>query len=71
MRADDEACDDVAQHHRLFEAVEKDGHHARDQHDHSEILDEINGMHGGELLFAMRGTAGPRAGISLGSCGTV
>ncbi|MNF62028.1 hypothetical protein D3C84_436970 [compost metagenome] len=63
MRADDEAGEDVAQHHRLFEAVEKDGHQARDQHDHGEILDEGNGMHGDRLLFCYARYSGPARGL--------
>ena len=45
VRADDDAGDDVAQHHRLFETVEEDGDHAGDQHDHRQILDEVDGVH--------------------------
>ena len=52
VRADDEAGDDVAEDHRLAQAVEEDSDHTRHQHDHGEVLDEIDGMHGG----------GPRSG---------
>ncbi|MCY1440052.1 hypothetical protein D9M71_563110 [compost metagenome] len=50
MRADDEAGDDVAQHHGLLEAVKENGDHASDQHDDCQVLDEADGMHGVILL---------------------
>ncbi len=48
--ADDEAGDDVAQHHRLLEAMKQDGHHPGHQHDHGQVLDKADGVHGEGLL---------------------
>jgi hypothetical protein len=56
VRANDETGDDVAEHHRLFEAVKQHGHHTRDQHDHCQILNKTDGMHGvGSLNDMARG----------------
>jgi len=52
VRADDEAGDNVAQHHRLLEAVKNYGDHASDHHDDCQVLDEADGMHGVILLFS-------------------
>ncbi len=48
--ADDEAGDDVTQHHRLLEAVKQDGDHPCHQHDHGQVLDKADGVHGEGLL---------------------
>ncbi|MNN74383.1 hypothetical protein D3C81_1905770 [compost metagenome] len=55
VRADDETGNDVAQHYWLLEAVEENGHYPGDQHDHCQILDEADGMHGAILLFRCPG----------------
>jgi len=52
VRANDEAGDNVTQHHRLFEAVKKNGDDASDQHDDCQVLDEADGMHGVILLIS-------------------
>ncbi|MND89386.1 hypothetical protein D3C80_814400 [compost metagenome] len=50
VRADNKAGDNVTQYHRLLEPVEKDGDHTGDQHDHCQVLDKADGMHGVALL---------------------
>ena len=50
MRADNKAGDDITQYDRLLEAVKQDGHHTGNQHDHRQVLDEADGMHGVVLL---------------------
>ncbi|MNV86351.1 hypothetical protein D3C71_1803790 [compost metagenome] len=52
VRTDDETRDDIAQDHRLFEPMKQHGHHARHQHDHCQILNETDGMHGEGSLMA-------------------
>ncbi len=47
MRTDNEARHDITEHHWLPETVKKDGHHAGHQHDYCQVLNEIDGMHGG------------------------
>ncbi|MNH37065.1 hypothetical protein D3C79_979210 [compost metagenome] len=54
VRADDETGNDVAQHYWLLEAMKQNGHYPGDQHDHCQILDEADGMHGAILLFVAR-----------------
>ncbi|MNY26048.1 hypothetical protein D3C86_1598740 [compost metagenome] len=49
VRANDETGDDVSQHHRLFQPMEDHGYHTCDQHDHCQILNETDGMHGVRL----------------------
>ncbi len=48
VRADDEPGNDIAEYNRLPEAMEQNGHHTGHQHDHCQILNKIDGMHGGE-----------------------
>ena len=48
--ADNEAGNDVAQHHRLLEAVKQDGDHPCHQHDHGQVLDKADGVHDEGLL---------------------
>ncbi|WP_342030470.1 hypothetical protein [Pseudomonas sp. SST3] len=48
--ADNEAGNDVAQHHRLLEAVKQDSDHPCHQHDHGQVLDKADGVHDEGLL---------------------
>ncbi|MNG81736.1 hypothetical protein D3C79_403940 [compost metagenome] len=50
VRTDNEACNDVAQHDGLLEPMKENRDHPGNQHDHCQILDEADGMHGAILL---------------------
>ncbi|MNZ14831.1 hypothetical protein D3C78_317620 [compost metagenome] len=50
VRADDKAGNNVAKHYGLLEAVEQDSDHPGNQHDHCQILNKADGMHGVGLL---------------------
>ena len=43
--ADEDAGDDVAQHHRLLEALKQHGHDAGGNHDHGQVLQKTHLMH--------------------------
>jgi len=47
--ADDESGDDVPERDRLLEPVAQDGHDARDEHDHGEVVEEFNAVHGADF----------------------
>ena len=56
MRADDDAREDVAEHHRLLEPMEEHRHHTRDHHDHCQILEKLMAcMACGSLGWAFEG----------------
>lgn len=46
MRPDDDAGEDVAEHHGLLEAVAQDGHQSGDHHDDGEVLKHGAVVHG-------------------------
>ena len=50
VRADDEPGDDIPQHHRLLEAMKQDSDNPCHQHDHGQVLDKADGVHGEGLL---------------------
>ena len=45
VRADDDARNNVAQHHRLFEAVKDHRHQPGHNHYHRQVLQEVEGVH--------------------------
>jgi hypothetical protein len=45
--------------------MKQHGHHTRDQHDHCQILNETDGVHGVGLLFEQGKKSTSRVGITL------